>query len=204
MSSGRRQRASVARDALRQAHESGASQHEATRAIGTLRTHDASLYEVCEQLILAGKADRALKLLEAASEETPRSKVAVAVGVIALLVVGGIAVSVWIDERDAATITTRSEACRAELVEVLETFRDERGMAYETGELDAQEILDAGRITKTYERDAVRHRAKFRVEYSDGVCQLTMYQRVREARSTERERGRFGSISLSSCSCESS
>jgi hypothetical protein len=203
MSSGRKRRAGAARDELQQAHERGASQDEAIRALAGLRPHDASLYEVCEQLIRAGKADRALRLLEAAASTTPRSKVAAVVGVIALLVVAGIGVQTWLDERDASTISTRSEACRAELVEVLETFRDERGMAYETSERDAQVILDAGRITKAYERDAVRHRAKFRVEYRDGICQLTMYQRVREARSTERERGRFGSIPLSWCACES-
>ena len=106
--------------------------------------------------------------------------------------------------RSGAQITegSKTQACRAQVVDALGAFQRDKGLAFSADPADVDLFFDSGHISKSYVRDGVEHTSHFRAEKSGDGCRLVFFKR-QEAQPghTETVSGGFGSVLLSGCDC---
>jgi len=98
-------------------------------------------------------------------------------------------------------VTSRTDACAADVRKGLETFRDQRGLPYKLTDGDERVLFDRS-IDESYYRDAIEYRVSFRVEVRGAGCQLVLWRRTTSQPGTTKTTGSFGAIDLPSCTCQ--
>jgi hypothetical protein len=102
-----------------------------------------------------------------------------------------------------AEISTKTEACAANLVEGLRAFQTEMGMPFDVNDGDGQVVFDQGAIEKRYARDGNRYEVSFRPQRDGEDCDLVLHKRTtRQPGSRETRHGNFGAYTLEHCECE--
>jgi hypothetical protein len=97
--------------------------------------------------------------------------------------------------------SSKTSACRDELIQALETFKRDQGLAFEVSADDAQSIVETGAVTKGYTRNGVKMRFGFGLDGDAEGCRLVFHQRTNPDGMSDTV-GDLASVPLQHCQCE--
>lgn len=99
--------------------------------------------------------------------------------------------------------SSRTPACKSELVAAMSRFAQEEGLDLSPGIKDAQSIIDNGTVSLRYARDGVRYANFFGIEFEDGSCALEFYKRkISKPGESSTDWAGWGTIVLKQCTCQ--
>jgi len=100
--------------------------------------------------------------------------------------------------------SSRTDACRADILVGLESLAQGLGLHFEVADPDADTVFREGQIKKRYARDGVRYEMRFGLDVTDGGgCSMRFFKKItREGENGGKHWSNFGTVELPDCKCE--